>query len=212
MKWTKSLFTLLLPITISNTNASIMREDVSIQDYRDFAENLGKYTPGAENVEVFKTDGTSAGILNFPIPDFGASDDSAVATLVAPSYIVSVAHNTGYGGVKFGNGAKYSISYKIINRNVHATKDFHIPRLNKVVTDIAPADMVIPDDARHDKVRYKYFARVGSGDQYQVSSITHKPVYITGGYKWKSGGTMVNPTFENWRLRWTDYGDRKSVV
>ncbi|WP_279157007.1 S6 family peptidase, partial [Obesumbacterium proteus] len=122
MKWTKSLFTLLLPITISNTNASIMREDVSIQDYRDFAENLGKYTPGAENVEVFKTDGTSAGILNFPIPDFGASDDSAVATLVAPSYIVSVAHNTGYGGVKFGNGAKYSISYKIINRNVHATK------------------------------------------------------------------------------------------
>ncbi|WP_196296658.1 S6 family peptidase [Hafnia alvei] len=183
-----------------------MREDVSVQDYRDFAENLGKYTPGAENVEVFKTDGTSAGMLNFPIPDFGASDDSAVATLVAPSYIVSVAHNTGYGGVKFGNGAKYSIGYKIINRNVDANKDFHIPRLNKVVTDIAPAEMFSSDDARRDKVRYKYFARVGSGSQYQVSPTTHKPVYITGAYHWKSGGTIVNPTFENWRLRWTDYG------
>ncbi|MCE9915456.1 S6 family peptidase [Obesumbacterium proteus] len=206
MKWKPKVFSLLTSIIISNANAGIMREDVSVQDYRDFAENLGKYTPGTENIEVFKTDGTSAGILDFPIPDFGASDDSAVATLVAPSYIVSVAHNTGYGGVKFGNGAKYSISYKIINRNVHATKDFHIPRLNKVVTDIAPADMVIPDDARHDKVRYKYFARVGTGTQYQVSSITHKPIYITGAYKWKSGGTIVNPTFENWRLRWTDYG------
>ncbi|TBL52146.1 hypothetical protein EYY98_06955, partial [Obesumbacterium proteus] len=206
MKWKPKVFSLLTSIIISHANASIMREDVSVQDYRDFAENLGKYTPAAENVEVFKTDGTSAGILDFPIPDFGASDDSAVATLVAPSYIVSVAHNTGYGGVKFGNGAKYSVSYKIINRNMHATKDFHIPRLNKVVTDIAPADMVIPDDVRHDKVRYKYFARVGSGTQYQVSSITHKPVYITGAYKWKSGGTIVNPTFENWRLRWTDYG------
>ena len=208
MKWKPKVFSLLTSIIISNANAGIMREDVSVQDYRDFAENLGKYTPGAENVEVFKTDGTSAGILDFPIPDFGASDDSAVATLVAPSYIVSVAHNTGYGGVKFGNGAKYSVSYKIINRNVDPApgKDFHIPRLNKVVTDIAPADMVIPDDARHDKVRYKYFARVGSGSQYQVSPTTHKPVYIAGAYKWKSGGTIVNPTFENWRLRWTDYG------
>ena len=206
MKWKPKVFSLLTSIIISNANAGIMREDVSVQDYRDFAENLGKYTPGAENVEVFKTDGTSAGILDFPIPDFGASDDSAVATLVAPSYIVSVAHNTGYGGVKFGNGAKYSVSYKIINRNVDPAKDFHIPRLNKVVTDIAPADMVIPDDARHDKVRYKYFARVGSGYQYQVSPITHKPVWITGAYHWKSGGTIVNPTFENWRLRWTDYG------
>nr|WP_052439998.1 S6 family peptidase [Hafnia alvei] len=206
MKWKPKVFSLLISIIISNANAGIMREDVSVQDYRDFAENLGKYTPGAENVEVFKTDGTSAGMLNFPIPDFGASDDSAVATLVAPSYIVSVAHNTGYGGVKFGNGAKYSIGYKIINRNVDANKDFHIPRLNKVVTDIAPAEMFSSDDARRDKVRYKYFARVGSGSQYQVSPTTHKPVYITGAYHWKSGGTIVNPTFENWRLRWTDYG------
>ncbi|KAA0260580.1 autotransporter outer membrane beta-barrel domain-containing protein, partial [Hafnia alvei] len=206
MKWQPKVFSLLTSIIISNANAGIMREDVSVQDYRDFAENLGKYTPGAENVEVFKTDGTSAGILNFPIPDFGASDDTAVATLIAPSYIVSVAHNGGYTGVRFGNGAKYNYKYTIINRNIDSARDFHTPRLNKVVTDIAPADMVTPNDARHDKVRYKYFARVGSGNQYQVSPTTHKPVWITGAYKWKSGGTIINPTFENWRLRWTDYG------
>ena len=206
MKWQPKVFSLLTSIIISNANAGIMREDVSVQDYRDFAENLGKYTPGAENVEVFKTDGTSAGILDFPIPDFGASDDTAVATLIAPSYIVSVAHNGGYTGVRFGNGAKYNYKYTIINRNIDSARDFHTPRLNKVVTDIAPADMVTPNDARHDKVRYKYFARVGSGNQYQVSPTTHKPVWITGAYKWKSGGTIINPTFENWRLRWTDYG------
>ena len=55
MKWKPKVFSLLTSIIISNANAGIMREDVSVQDYRDFAENLGKYTPGAENVEVFNS-------------------------------------------------------------------------------------------------------------------------------------------------------------
>ena len=117
MEWKPSLLATLISCAIFNTHAGIMRGDVSVQDYRDFAENKGKYTPGAENIEVFKLDGTSAGILNFPMPDLSSTDDYATGTLVAPSYIVSVAHNTKFTSSKFGNGAKYAYSYKFIARN-----------------------------------------------------------------------------------------------
>jgi len=118
MEWKPSVLATLISCAIFNTHAGVMREDVSVQDYRDFGENLGKYTPGAENVEVFKTDGTSAGFLNFPIPDFSSTDDSAVATLISPSHIVSVAHNGGYKSVKYGNNAKYSYTYQLISAGI----------------------------------------------------------------------------------------------
>jgi serine protease autotransporter len=211
MKWKPKLLCSLIALAVVDADAGIMREDVAVQDYRDFAENLGKYTVGEENIEVFKMDGTSAGILNFPMPDFGAVNSLGFATLISPSYVASVAHNVGYTSVDFGNHAKYRTTYKLISRNVHPAfeqwgKDFHVPRLNKVVTEAAPIPMVDPQDVRNNRERYVYFARVGSGTQYQVDPVTKKPVYLTGAYDWKSGGTMVNPTFEPSRLRWTNYG------
>ncbi|CAM3790793.1 S6 family peptidase [Rahnella victoriana] len=211
MAWKPKLLSSLIALAIFDADAGIMREDVAVQDYRDFAENLGKYLPGEENIEVFKKDGTSAGILNFPMPDFGAVNSLGFATLISPSYVASVAHNTGYTSVDFGNHAKYRTTYKLISRNIHPAyetwdKDFHVPRLNKVVTEAAPVPMVDTQQVRNNPERYVYFARVGSGTQYQVDPVTRKPVYITGAYDWKSGGTMVNPTFEPSRLRWVNYG------
>jgi serine protease autotransporter len=211
MKWKPKLLSSLIALALFDADAGIMREDVSVQDYRDFAENLGKYEAGEENIEVFKMDGTSAGVLNFPMPDFGAVSSLGIATLISPSYIVSVAHNGGYTSVDFGNHAKYRTTYKLISRNIHPAyetwgKDFHVPRLNKVVTDAAPVPMVDTQQVRNNPERYVYYARVGSGTQYQVDPVTKKPVYLTGAYNWKSGGTMVNPTFEPSRLRWVNYG------
>ncbi len=211
MKWKPKLLSSLIALALFDADAGIMREDVAVQDYRDFAENLGKYVVGEENIEVFKMDGTSAGVLNFPMPDFGGINSQGFATVIAPSYVVSVAHNGGYNSVDFGNNAKYKTTYKLISRNIDPAyetnrKDFHAPRLNKVVTEAAPVPTVAPDDVRNNKERYVYFARAGAGTQYQVDPVTKKPVYITGAYNWKSGGTLVNPTFESWRLRWTNYG------
>ncbi|WP_261643958.1 S6 family peptidase [Erwinia mallotivora] len=43
---------------ISMTSAAgIMLPDIDVQEYRDFAENLEKYTTDASSVPVFKTDG-----------------------------------------------------------------------------------------------------------------------------------------------------------
>lgn len=217
MKWKPKLLSSLIALALFDADAGVMREDVAVQDYRDFAENLGKYGAGEENVEVFKTDGTSAGILNFPMPDFGAVSSLGFATLISPSYIVSVAHNGGYTSVDFGNHAKYRTTYKLINRNIDPeyytkNKDFHVPRLNKVVTEAAPMPVADPAEFTTDKERYTYFARAGSGTQYQVDPVTHKMKYLADAYVWKSGGTIVNPTFQSGQLKWINYGPTDSRV
>ncbi|GAA0470692.1 S6 family peptidase [Tatumella punctata] len=186
-------------------NAGIMREDVPVQEYRDFAENLGKYRPGKQNVSVLKTDGSTAGILRYPIPDFGAVNTQGYATLISPSYIVSVRHNGGYKTANFGNNANFKTKYSLINRNDDTARDFHVPRLNKVVTEAAPVPTVKGKDLAKNKDRYQWFARVGAGTQYQVDADTGGLRYLSGAYQWKSGGTMTEPTFESWRLRWYNY-------
>ena len=189
-----------------------MREDVPVQEYRDFAENLGKYRPGVENISVFKTDGSVAGILSYPMPDFSAVNSSGYATLISPSYLVGVRHNGGYKTVSFGNNAKFKTSYKLINRNNSTTHDFHVPRLNKVVTEAAPLETVKGSTLAANKDRYTWYTRVGSGTQYQVDAETQTLTWLSGAYKWKTGGTILNPTFESWRLRWYNYSpDNPSV-
>ncbi|RRZ94584.1 S6 family peptidase [Erwinia sp. 198] len=192
--------------------AGVMREDVPVQDYRDFAENLGKYGIGKENVSVYKTDGTLAGVLNFPIPDFGAVVSGGYATLFSPSFLASVKHNGGYQSVNFGNNAKYKTIYKLINRNEYDAQDFHLPRLNKVVTEAAPVPSVVGTELRANPERYTWYARAGAGTQYQVDADTQTLIQLAGAYSWKSGGTMTNPTFENWRLRWYNYSPDNPAI
>lgn len=222
MKWKKKLLTSLISLALFDADAGVMREDVDVQDYRDFAENKGKYTPGATGVIVYKTDGTIAGELAFPIPDFSVSDSLGIATLVKPSYITSVKHNSGYSGVDFGNNAKFKTTYKIINRNNHPTipeynMDIHIPRLNKVVTETAPIPTldkkdIIPKYQPADQkaavaARFQWFTRVGSGVQYQVDPVSKTAQKIGEGYKWLSAGMFTNPAYENdYRIQWQNYG------
>ncbi len=189
----------LLPVS---ANAGIMREDIPVQEYRDFAENLGKYRPGRENISVLKNDGSVAGILQYPMPDFAAVSSTGYATLISPSYIVSVKHNSGYQSVDFGNNAQFKTKYIIINRNDSQVRDFHVPRLNKLVTEAAPVATVKGTDLAKEKDRYQWYTRVGAGVQYQVDAVTQKLIRLAGGYEWKSGGTLSDPAYENWRLRW----------
>lgn len=124
--------------------AGIMRHDIDVQEYRDFAENMGRYSPGLTHLPVYKKDGSLSGYLDFAMPDFGMVGNYGYTTLVSPSYVASARHNTGYQSVGFGKGAQYGATYKLINRNDSPLSDidFHLPRLNKVVTDAVPVDTV----------------------------------------------------------------------
>nr|WP_307745914.1 S6 family peptidase [uncultured Pantoea sp.] len=191
--------------------AGIMRHDIDVQEYRDFAENLGNYSVGLTNIPVYKMDGSLSGYLDFAMPDFGMVANYGYSTLVAPSYVASARHNTGYQSVGFGKGAQYGATYKLINRNESPLSDidFHLPRLNKVVTDAAPIETVDKTDIRRgDTSRYSWYARIGGGTQSQVSEDQSEQITLSGAYNWVSGGTINSGTVTtpSGTLRAIDYG------
>ncbi|WP_374044850.1 S6 family peptidase [uncultured Pantoea sp.] len=188
-----------------------MRHDIDVQEYRDFAENLGNYSVGLTNIPVYKMDGSLSGYLDFAMPDFGMVANYGYSTLVAPSYVASARHNTGYQSVGFGKGAQYGATYKLINRNESPLSDidFHLPRLNKVVTDAAPIETVDKTDIRRgDTSRYSWYARIGGGTQSQVSEDQSEQITLSGAYNWVSGGTINSGTVTtpSGTLRAIDYG------
>ena len=191
--------------------AGIMRHDIDVQEYRDFAENLGSYPAGAKNIGVYKKDGSLTAYLNFSMPDFGMVANYGYSTLVAPSYVASARHNTGYKTVGFGNGAQYGAIYTLINRNDSPLSDvdFHLPRLNKVVTDAAPVGSVEKSEImKGDSARYGWFTRIGGGTQSQLSDDQAERITLSGAYNWVSGGTVNAGTIacKSGSLEATNYG------
>lgn len=192
--------------------AGIMRHDVDVQEYRDFAENLGNYSVDLTNIPVYKMDGTLSGYLDFAMPDFGMVANYGYSTLVAPSYVASARHNTGYQSVAFGKGAQYGATYKLINRNETPSDsdvDFHLPRLNKVVIDAGPIETVEKSEIRKgDTSRYSWYTRIGGGTQSQVSEDQTQQITLSGAYNWVSGGTINagTVTTPSGSLRAIDYG------
>lgn len=100
----------------------------------------------------------------------------------------------------------------LINRNEYTARDFHVPRLNKVVTEAAPVPSVVGTELRENPGRYTWYNRVGAGTQVRFNNETQTMERITGAYKWKSGGTFTDPTFENWRLRWYNHNPDDAKV
>ena len=154
---------------------------VDYQYFRDFAENKGKFTPGAQNIAVVNKKGESIGTMmqNAPMIDFSVVSRNGVAALVGDQYIVSVAHNVGYSGVDFGmegsNPDQHRFSYNIVKRNNYKNDpthpymtDYHNPRLTKFVTEAAPIEMVskMQGSTYGDLEKYPMRVRIGSGWQF----------------------------------------------
>ena len=154
---------------------------VDYQYFRDFAENKGKFTPGAQNIAVVNKKGESIGTMmqNAPMMDFSVVSRNGVAALVGDQYIVSVAHNVGYRNVDFGmegsNPDQHRFGYNIVKRNNYKNDrthpymtDYHNPRLAKFVTEAAPIEMVsnMQGSAYGDLEKYPMRVRIGSGWQF----------------------------------------------
>ncbi|ECE0279284.1 hemoglobin-binding protease autotransporter Hbp, partial [Salmonella enterica subsp. enterica] len=123
-------------------------------------------------------------------PDFSAVDSEiGVATLINPQYIASVKHNGGYTNVSFGDGEN---RYNIVDRNNAPSLDFHAPRLDKLVTEVAPTAVTAQGavaGAYLDKERYPVFYRLGSGTQY-IKDSNGQLTKMGGAYSWLTGGTV----------------------
>lgn len=171
------------------TEAALVRDDVDYQIFRDFAENKGKFSVGATNVEVRDKNNRPLGSAlpnGIPMIDFSVVDvNKRIGTLVDPQYIVSVKHahkhiNDFYFGHYNGHRDvsddenKYSV---VTQNNVKPNEDWHVdkrlddynmPRLNKFVTEVAPTTPTLAGDdleTYKDKEKYPSFVRVGAGRQ-----------------------------------------------
>lgn len=105
------------------TEAALVRDDVDYQIFRDFAENKGKFSVGATNVEVRDKNNQSLGNAlpnGIPMIDFSVVDvDKRIATLVNPQYVVGVKHvANGVSELHFGN-----LNGNMHNGNAKAHRD-----------------------------------------------------------------------------------------
>ena len=181
---------------------------ISYQYYRDFAENKGKFTVGAQNIEVYNKKGELVGtsMTKAPMIDFSVVSRNGVAALVGDQYIVSVAHNGGYNSVNFGaegqNPDQHRFSYQIVKRNNYKPDkdnpydgDYHMPRLHKFVTDAEPIEMTetMHGNTYADHTRYPERVRIGAGRQWWRTAEDQEKgrnssYWIASGYQWRTAG------------------------
>lgn len=171
------------------TEAALVRDDVDYQIFRDFAENKGKFSVGATNVEVRDKKNQSLGSAlpnGIPMIDFSVVDvNKRIGTLVDPQYIVSVKHahkhiNDFYFGHYNGHRdvSDDENKYSVVTQNNDKPEekwdyqkrldDYNMPRLNKFVTEVAPTTPTLAGDdleTYKDKEKYLSFVRVGAGRQ-----------------------------------------------
>lgn len=175
---------------------------IDYQYYRDFAENKGKFTVGAKNIEVYNKNGNLVGtsMTKAPMIDFSVVSRNGVAALVGDQYIVSVAHNGGYNNVDFGaegsNPDQHRFSYQIVKRNNYKPDkdnpyhgDYHMPRLHKFVTDAEPVEMTgnMNGAVYADRNKYPERVRIGSGHHYwRYDDDNHGDLAYSG--HWLIGG------------------------
>lgn len=105
------------------TEAALVRNDVDYQIFRDFAENKGKFSVGATNVEVRDKNNRPLGSAlpnGIPMIDFSVVDvDKRIATLINPQYVVGVKHvSNGVSELHFGN-----LNGNMNNGNAKAHRD-----------------------------------------------------------------------------------------
>lgn len=199
--WQTGLLLTLLCSGSPLVYASVVSNEIPYQTFRDFSENKGEFSPGARDIYIYKKNGSIAGKLNqAPMPDFSSVNaGSAVATLISPQYIASVRHNGGYKGVSFGNSQNY---YSIVDRNNHPSRDFHAPRLNKIVTEVVPAEVTSAGTGQgvySNQRRFPVFYRLGSGIQMTKDRNGHLDG-ISGAYVFTTGGTMGSPVISDWSI------------
>ena len=181
---------------------------INYQYYRDFAENKGKFTVGAQNIEVYNKKGELVGtsMTKAPMIDFSVVSRNGVAALVGDQYIVSVAHNGGYNSVDFGaegnNPDQHRFSYQIVKRNNYKPDknnpydgDYHMPRLHKFVTDAEPVEMTetMHGNTYADHTRYPERVRIGAGRQWWRTAEDQEKgrnssYWIASGYQWRTAG------------------------
>ncbi|MGX3096784.1 S6 family peptidase [Ursidibacter sp. B-7004-1] len=213
-------------ITMQMAAAGVVRDDVDYQLFRDFAENKGRFTVGAINLPIYDLKGNYLGTAlreGIPMPDLSSADaNSGILAALHAQYVVSVQHNDEHHDAHFGGSNRHPdghrFTYYITGRNNYPiglnglNKDYHFPRLHKLITEIVPSKEV--DEEQNTKnymnsERYASFVRLGSGTQQKRNQESDKDTDVHGAYVYLTGGTPVEIQGTN---RGNDWFDANSNV
>lgn len=198
-----SLAALAVSVICASAQASIVRNDVDYQYFRDFAENKGIFRVGASNIGIYNNQGQYVGTMlpNVPMLDLAVTNRrQGIATLFHPQYVSSVRHISGYyGEVQYGadsnNPDNHHFDYLVVEQNNHPGLDFQTPRLHKLVTEVAPIAVNTAESRQNaflDKARYPYFVRVGSGLQKSRNQYGQNRD-VASFYQYLIGGSPMRP-------------------
>lgn len=161
---------------VSVASAEVMKtQHASLLTYADFGQNMGRYVTGGNvngllsyireqegGVAITYTDGTAPNTLPNGMPDFSSvvqgGGGLGAGNLIAPNAYITAQHNgtftpsfsaatvVGAGNEIRYQGIEYRNSAMEIRSN--STVDVKITRLNKLVTDAAPAAVYSGDTSR----------------------------------------------------------------
>ena len=221
-KYTKVAFFVSSILASAVANASRVRADIDYQYFRDFAENKGQFTVGASNIPIFNKNNEKIGVMmqGIPMPDLNiANKNGGFASLIDNAFVSSVQHNRGYGSVQFGDQDNkpdsHTFDYLLTSRNEMTSgengylkkprayeTDYHVPRLHKLVTEVAPISVTDAFIENNDKENYNTYGingsgrflsyvRVGSGDQSVYDLVENKITNITDAYNFLTGGGIL---------------------
>lgn len=189
--------------------AGIMRHDIDVQEYRDFAENRGKYAIGATDIPLYRKDGSFDGyVLDVPMPDFSMVSDEGFSSFIAPSFVTGAKHIRYVLSLNLGNKARFAPTYRGINYNDDPSRDFHLPRVNKVIVESAPTPYITEEDFLANRSRYTVYARLGAGYQQIDDPESNKLIPIDGAYVYNTGGTFkpeAITTFYHYYIKWRTF-------
>lgn len=203
----KSQLALLMGACFINSSpyAGVIRHDIDMQEYRDFAKNRGKYKPGKVNIPIHRLDGALDGYLETPMPDLAAISTRGDQTIVSPTFIIGSKHvGSGYE-MTFGHNARFAPTYHRIQRYPGAA-DFDSARLSKAVVESVPLPYVSGDQLKANPGRYTMYSRAGAGMQYMKNPETGEMNYLAYAHRYKTGG-MIKPEAvrADTMLRWSSY-------
>lgn len=156
----------------STAHAGLLRPDIAVQTYRDFADNRGVFQAGATNVTVYNTDGSVNGVIAV-VPDFSSVADYGSATMISASFGGTVEHvgmqpmsRHTYGERFNATGLSYSLfgdTYRPIS-DLTPGNDVQLFRYSKLFIDAAPTPLAT-DSAIITGMAGKDIVRIGGGNQ-----------------------------------------------
>lgn len=224
--------TLLMAAAFCVTVASgeVMKtQHASLLTYADFGQNMGRYVTGGNvngllsyireqegGVLITYTDGTASNVLPNGVPDFSSvvqnGGGMGAGNLVAPNAYITAQHNGTFTPsfsspyvVGENNDIRYQgIEYRnsAMEMRTNSSMDIKITRLNKLVTDAAPA-AVYSGELTRDALFGQTVYHSGAGRQYVYNAEAeanwwqgNPGTFITGGATELNGADVGNTAYE----------------